>query len=119
MLHLIEFGEGRHRVYLDLIKVGRDLVIYIGGGEEPHIGAVSICSQSGEPLTFSLPNHKDYIVSHNAAKKIFNETGRKTVVIAGIHVNNASKEDILQLLKNAEECVLKFKDELVKASITK
>ncbi|MEM2128730.1 MAG: hypothetical protein QXM93_06955 [Candidatus Methanomethyliaceae archaeon] len=114
MPHLIEFGEGKHRVYLELVRAGRELVIYIGGGEEPHIGAISICTQPGEPFTLSLPSHKDYLVSHDAAKTIFNKTGQNTVVIAGIHVDNASKEDIRKLLMNAEECVRKLKEELGK-----
>jgi hypothetical protein len=115
MLKFIESGEGRHRVYLEVMMAGSDIVVYIGGGEKPHIGAVSICSGTGEPLTFSLPNHKDYLVSHKAAQAIFKETGRKTLVIAGIHVDDASEEDILELLKNSEECVRKFKAGFVRA----
>mgnify|MGYP001040875502 CR=1 FL=1 len=115
MPKFIESGEGRHRVYLEVMRAGSDIVVYIGGGEKPHIGAVSICSEMGEPLTFSLPNHKDYLVSHKAAQTIFKETGRNTLVIAGIHVDEATEEDILELLKNSEECVRKFKVEFIRA----
>ncbi|MBC7113821.1 MAG: hypothetical protein H5T34_07425 [Candidatus Methanomethyliales bacterium] len=108
MANLIESGEGRHRVYLEAVSAGNDIVIYIGGGEKPHVGAISICTGRGRPFTISLPNHKDYLVSHRASQTIFNETGRSTVVIAGIHVDDASEDDIRKLLKNSEECVRSF-----------
>ncbi|MGC8936073.1 MAG: hypothetical protein ACP5KV_01745 [Candidatus Methanomethylicaceae archaeon] len=112
MPHLIESGEGRFRVYLDLIEAGSDLVLYIGGGDSPHVGSISICTREGEPITLSLPGHKDYLVSHTAAQIIFKESARKTVVISGIHVEKASKKDIAILLKNADDCIQKFKMQL-------
>lgn len=113
MSHLVEFGEGRHKVWLDLISAGDDLVVYIGGGDKPHLGAMSIYTDSGSPFTLSLIKHKDYLISHKAAKIIFKETGRKTVVIVGIHIENASKEDIDRLVKNAEECVQIFVKKMI------
>ncbi len=113
MSHLVEFGEGRHRVWLDLISAGDDFVVYIGGGDKPHMGSISVCPNSGSPFTISLIKHKDYIISHRAAQTIFKETGRKTAVIAGIHIENASKEDIDILIKNAEECVQIFVKKMI------
>lgn len=117
--HTIEFGEGRRRVYLDIIMAGDDIVIRIGGGERPHIGAISICTGADKPLTLSLPGHKDYLVSHIAAQKIFNETGRNTLVIAGIHVDDASGEDIRELMNNAEECIRRLVNESSKYGISR
>lgn len=105
MAHFVECGEGRHKVWLDVIEAGGDLVVFIGGGERAHIGAISICSVNGLPFTFSLLKHKDYVLSHSASQTICKETGRNTTVLCGIHIDNASEREIDLLLRNSKECI--------------
>lgn len=99
-----EFGEGRHRIYAVAVSAGQDLVVFLGGGEKPHVGGVSISDPGGPPTTISVPGHKDFIVSHEVSERMSRETGRRCLVVVGIHVDNASKEDISALLKNASTC---------------
>ena len=105
MGHFAEYGEGKYRVWADLIPAGEDFVVFIGGGEKPHIGSMSICEKGGEAFSVSMPEHKDYIVSREAAKRIAELTGRRCLVVVGIHVEGATKLEIKKLLKNASKCI--------------
>ena len=81
------------------------MVVFIGGGERPHIGSVSICERGGEAFTMSVPEHKDYIVSNKAAQRIAEVTGQRCLVVVGIHIEDASKWDIQKLLEHSDKCV--------------
>lgn len=100
-----ECGKGGHRVWAEVIVAGEDLVIVIGGGERPHVGSLSIAVAEGAPISVSVPGHKDYIVSDGWARRVFEETGKACVVVAGLHVDNAKESDIGMLLKNSESCL--------------
>lgn len=104
---MIEFGEGKHRVWLISFNLGDDLLIVIGGGEKPHVGGISLCT-GGRPISISLPGHKDYLISHSAAWSIHRKCNRNVMVVCGIHVDNATEEDIEILLRNSQKCVEKF-----------
>ena len=52
-----------------------------------------------------MPEHKDYIVSSEAVRRIAEATGRRCLVVVGIHVEGASKLDVQRLLKNSDKCV--------------
>lgn len=98
------FGEGKYRVFAEAIAAGDDLLVYLGGGEKPHIGGASYSEPSGQPVSFSIPRHKDYIVSHEVSEKICKMTGKRCLVVVGIHVDRASKEEIAILVRNALRC---------------
>lgn len=105
MSHSVEYGMGRHRIWADVINAGDDLVVFIGGGEVPHLGSWSICDPGKEPLSMGYPYHKDYLVSSSASRKISVASARRCLVIAGIHVDEASGSDIEVLLENSDKCV--------------
>ncbi|HDI46960.1 MAG TPA: hypothetical protein ENF82_04060 [Candidatus Methanomethylia archaeon] len=104
LLH-IRKGEGRLQVSAFLIKVGEDYLIIICGGEKPHIGGFALSIEGNPPVAFSLPRHKDYLVAVKAASLISRSLGRTCLAVAGIHVENASREDIEKLIEHSEECV--------------
>ncbi|RZN55273.1 MAG: hypothetical protein DSO09_03375 [Candidatus Methanomethylicota archaeon] len=104
---MIEFGEGKYKIYLNYFKIGDELLVIIYGGEKPHIGSISICNNT-YPFSISFLGHKDYIISHYASEKIFKKLNSKVIVICGIHIENATKEDIEILINNSKKCVEKF-----------
>jgi hypothetical protein len=53
-------------------------------------------------------NHKDYVVSKMLAPIIYKKLNKDTLVVCGIHLDNATKTDIDILLKNARICVNNF-----------
>jgi len=100
-----ESGGGRHKVWAEAIPAGEDIVIFIGGGERPHVGSLSLADAGHPPFSASLPRHKDHLVSSKAAARVSKELGKTCVVVAGIHVDGATNPDIELLLKNSDKCL--------------
>lgn len=105
MGHFAEYGEGKYKIWADVIRAGDDLIVYMGGGDKPHIGSASISEKGSKAFTISIPGHEDHIVSDEAAERIMEATGRRCMVIVGIHVNGASKSEIKTLVENSAKCV--------------
>lgn len=100
-----ECGTGRLKVWAEVVPAGDDIVVFIGGGERPHLGSFSFCDASHASFCASLPGHKDYIVSAKAATTLSEGLGRTCAVVAGIHVDNATKQEIELLLENSNKCI--------------
>ena len=111
---ILERKAGKHTIYLDVKEIGKDLLISIHGGDEHHIGGVSIAyvapSHYRNASTVSLssltfPGHKDYVIANSSAEKICKRLERSTVVTVGIHYDNATKSDIDEIIKAVNHLV--------------
>ncbi|MBC7120355.1 MAG: hypothetical protein H5T33_02060 [Candidatus Methanosuratus sp.] len=100
----VKFGEGRYQIVAEALKAGGDLLVFVGGGEKPHIGGLSLSDPSASAVSLSIPFHKDFVVSHQVSEKISRATGRRCLAVVGIHVENATKEEISILVRNALAC---------------
>jgi gallate decarboxylase subunit D len=108
-------GEGRLRVEAVAVAVGGDLSLAIWGGTRPHIGAVALAQArasladpsqtSSTSSVLTLLGHKDDSVARAAADRFAATLGRTVVVVAGLHVDQATPEDLQTLARAAEECV--------------
>jgi len=104
------FGEGRYRVEAVVIPCGRDLAITVVGGTEPHIGAAVLAvprpsladaaRSSASASVLCVTGHKDDELARKAAVSLASALGCIVTVSAGIHVDNASPEDIKILEQN-------------------
>ncbi len=103
-------GAGKYRVEATLIATDEGYILHLLGGEKPHVGAV-IISQPRESLTgdgsiscttsnLPLLGHKDDIAAKPVAEAIVKATRQPVVAIAGIHIDNATVDDIEQLQSN-------------------
>ena len=91
-------------------RIGDDLVILLGGGEQPHIGCVvqavprpSLKNDGTISVTSSVLNltgHKDEFLCRKLAEKRCRETGKVVVCTGGVHIDHITKEQIDILLKN-------------------
>ncbi|MCK4327845.1 MAG: hypothetical protein KAW41_05270 [Candidatus Diapherotrites archaeon] len=97
------WGRGRFKVWLKKQKIGEELVYTLGGGETPHIGAVSVCEPGKKPRSVRLPHHLDYLITEPIAKAAAKKYGVKAVCVGGVHVDDASREEIKKLVKNCRE----------------
>lgn len=79
------------------------MLVVIYGGDEHHIGAVAVAypamshyraASTVSLNSLTLPGHSDYVVANSAAEKTCKALRVTTVVAVGIHMNNASKEEI-------------------------
>ena len=106
-------GEGRHRVCLMVHFTGDGLVCQLYGGDNPHVGAVVLtvprpslqdpgrisCNSSVLPLL----GHKEDELAKPLAEGVAVHFNQPVVLVAGIHVDYASEEDIYQLVANCQE----------------
>ena len=75
-------------------RAGDDIVIVVGGGDQPHVGAVVVAQPSGHRTNdvscsvITIPPHKEEVVARPIAEAVCNASGRVTVVTAGIHEEN-------------------------------
>lgn len=102
-----ELGSGRTRLEIYAKAIGtRGLVVTIEGGECPHIGAVALAQprpslrdphrNSATTSVLALLGHKDDEVARSVAEELARASGRVTTVVAGIHIDQASQEEIAQ-----------------------
>ena len=107
-------GDGKLRISAEAWSAGKDWVISVQGGEEPHVGAVALacpCSApentSGEISSFvsvlTAPGHRDDELARKLAMWLCKVLHRNISLSVGIHVHNATLEEISTLVANAEE----------------
>ena len=105
-------GEDRTRLSISIKSLGDDLVVFIYN-ENPHIGAVAVgeYNRAGGRTSTSVITrlgHKDDAIAQKAAYLISKHTKRPSCVIAGVHLDNISENEIQQFLKNADSLVQDF-----------
>jgi len=102
---MISAGEGRYSVNLESYVIGNDRLVIITGGEEKHIGSATLIEAKGHLQTMIKKGHQDHVVSEKMANMIYDKMGEDLLVVCGIHIDDASKEDIDILVHNAQACV--------------
>ena len=96
-------GKGKHRVWLKKEKVGGDLVYMLGGGERPHVGSAVVKEPGKRARVVRLGGHCDDQVLRPIAEAACAKYGRTVVAVGGVHVDNATEDDIALLVSNCRE----------------
>jgi len=106
-------GEGKHRVRSMGILTREGVIVCVLGGDKPHVGAVvlgvprpSLRSPKEVSATSSVINlvgHKDDEIARPVAEKFARELRQATAVIAGVHIEKASEDDIAKLVENSNQ----------------
>ncbi len=113
----LERHVGPHLIRLESRWIGHDLAVDICGGDTPHVGSVSVASISPSPFrstktvsvsSLSLPGHKDYIISTPIAERLSREIGSSVVVTVGIHIDDATSQDIEAIKMTVDQLVDEF-----------
>jgi hypothetical protein len=102
-------GEGRARVDVTVNSLGSDLVVRIYN-QNAHIGAVAVGDYDYEHERASVSvitrlGHKDDILAKEAAYLLSKSTRGPVCVIAGVHVDNITAEEIDEILANTKIAV--------------
>jgi gallate decarboxylase subunit D len=109
------YGKGRTRIDLMAYRMGTDLVVSLANAHA-HIGAVAVgdydhtTGRTSCSLVTRL-GHKEGDVAQKAAYAISKHTQKPTCVIAGIHLDNVTQEEIREIIANAERLVERFIDD--------
>ncbi len=108
----------RIQVYLQASEMGDGLVIRIFN-EFTHIGAVAVGEYDAHSSLTSVsvltrPGHKDDVVAQKAAYTISKSTHQPTCVIAGIHIQDITQDEIKQVLEITEQLVMELLNNYIK-----
>ena len=114
----ISIGEGRTKLTLLAKSLGDDFIVFIYN-ERAHIGAVALgeYDNKGKRASTSIITrlgHKDDVIAQRAAYLISRKTKRPSCVIAGVHLDHITEEEIREFLANAESLVENFLGRLSK-----
>ena len=102
-------GEGRARVNVTVNSMGSDLVVRIYN-QNAHIGAVAIGDYDHEHERASVSvitrlGHKDDALAREAARLLSKSTRSPVCVIAGVHLDNITTEEIDAILANTKTVI--------------
>lgn len=107
----ITCGAGIHAVTLRFLDSGNGLCLLLTGGEAPHIGCVVMAvprpslrgsGTSCDVYSLPVPGHKDGDVAIPLAKYLCSNIRTVITLSAGIHVDNATAEDIRIIQQNCQ-----------------
>lgn len=102
-------GKGRARVNVTANSMGSDLVVRIYN-QDAHIGAVAIgdydCEQERASVSvITRLGHKDDALAGEAAYLLSKSIKRAVCVIAGVHLDNITSEEIDKILANTRTAI--------------
>jgi len=105
-------GIGRTKVSLSAYYMGNDIVVSIYN-ENSHIGAVALGEYDHQAQRVSTSvitrlGHKDDVLAQKAACLISRKFKRPVCVIAGVHIDNITKDETDQILANTDSLVDNF-----------
>jgi hypothetical protein len=105
---MITSGRGKYKVWLTSHHIGDDLVFFLGGGQRAHVGGIVLAQPGKKVKAFRLTGHYDDIVLTPIAETACKKYKTKVIAVGGVHVDNATKEEIDLLVKNCEKLLQKI-----------
>ena len=113
----LRVGEAPFLLEAVLCGGGSGIQVYVGGGTLPHIGSVVLAEprpglsnpeeNSCTVSVLNLAGHKDEAVARAFAEAFCRQYGCPVSVSAGVHIDNASPEDIQKFLELSRELLEK------------
>ncbi|MFH0816105.1 MAG: hypothetical protein V1934_04750 [Methanobacteriota archaeon] len=100
---MITSGEGRYRVWLKVERLDDGMVCILGGGERSHVGGVVVKEPGKEAVALSLEGHYDEQVLRPIAEAVSRKYNMTVAALGGVHVDDATKEEIDILVANCRE----------------
>ncbi|MEW6573207.1 MAG: hypothetical protein AB1374_06195 [Bacillota bacterium] len=108
-------GEGKYTVEVLATLTGEGLIVQVLGGEKPHVGAVALSlprpslSEPGKlkasTTVVPLYGHRDDEIARPVAEQLAIASGQTVVVVAGVHVDAATQDEVKLLLDNSHQAV--------------
>jgi len=91
--------QENYTIDADVTVIGKDLLIVVTGGSNPHVGDVTTLTRDTAMQTIKYPSHdgrfhKDNFVGERVAKVVQPVLPGSCTVTAGIHVNQITKAQI-------------------------
>ncbi|NQU71518.1 MAG: hypothetical protein HQ514_13275 [Rhodospirillales bacterium] len=109
----VRSAEDSYLVEAEAVRIGADVLVYIWGGDSPHIGSVAAAQPrpsladpaqtSATASVLSYVGHKDDAVAKNIAEMLAASLETNVVVTAGIHWDNLSPDGIDKIVLHCHE----------------
>lgn len=102
-------GTGRHALEAVAVATPRGVTVTVASVEHGHVGATAQAlprPEEGRTATTSVlavPCHRDDVPAHDMAAALATRLRVPVAVSAGMHVDDATRDDIEALLANARE----------------
>ena len=103
-------NDGKCTLESVVVQTMSGVNIYLGGGEESHIGSVAVSiprpsltgdgSISCTTSVFNLFSHKDDVLAVPLAEELSKQLNQVVVVSAGVHIEKATTEEIARIKTN-------------------
>ncbi len=100
----ISVAKGKFKVNAAVHEMGPDILLAVWGGTYPHIGAIGMGQvrqslrtaeeTSTTSSVFTFLGHKEDLLAKPIAEEITRRLGRNSVVVAGIHWDGLTDEEI-------------------------
>ncbi len=109
----VRSGSADLVVEAEAVRIGDDVLVWIYGGERPHIGAVAAAqprpslmdpsrtSATASVLTF--PGHKEDVVVKLVSERLAAALAVNVVVTAGLHWDRLSSEQLATVMARCNE----------------
>ena len=106
---LFHEGDGRTRVSMSVNRIGEDLIVCLFN-EAGHIGAAAVADYNEKENRASVSvitrsGHREDMLASDAARRLCKAVRRPVCVIAGIHLDDITKEEIAKILENCEKLI--------------
>jgi hypothetical protein len=117
-------GTGRYGVLLSMNVMADGIWALVTGGERAHVGGVVLSvprkSFAGAGISCDtwivpVPGHRDTDLAAPLAEELCRRTGCTVSMSAGIHIENATKEEILILKENAARAFASVLEQILEA----
>jgi hypothetical protein len=102
---MITAGEGKHRVWLRKQELDKGIVLMLGGGESSHVGGAAYVTPEGVEDVMGVKGHRDLDVLLPIARAASKKYGVPVMAVGGVHIENATKQDLKLLVDNCTELV--------------
>ncbi|HIU63678.1 MAG TPA: hypothetical protein IAB06_01375 [Candidatus Avacidaminococcus intestinavium] len=119
MRSILTVGKKPYIIMADIVIMQKDIIVCIGGGDTPHIGAVSLAtprnslrkdgSISASASVLCVVGHKDDEFARAASLYLASLFNTNVLVTVGIHIDEATSNDLYRLQINFKEMIKKIK----------
>lgn len=102
-------------------KLEEGITVLLVGGERSHVGALTIAEPEADSFgdagkisvqTVDFPGHRERVLSEKWAASIAEQKRCRTIVQAGIHYDSATKGQIQEILRVADELLLEVQQRI-------
>jgi hypothetical protein len=117
-LHEDVVEDGIYSLKSVTVVTRRGIHIYLGGGQEAHIGSIAVSlprtslkndsKSSCTTSVFNILTHKDDALAVPLAEDLCRKVHQPVVVTCGVHIENADQEEIDRLVRNSNMLTTKI-----------